>query len=47
MSDKTKAELEEENEELRERLANAMTTCPNCGFNPVEHAERVKEAIPA
>ena len=22
-------------------------TCPNCGFNPKEHAERVKNALPA
>lgn len=47
MSDKTKEELEEENEALRAQLANAITSCPNCGFNPAEHKELVEKSIPA
>lgn len=44
---KTKTDLEEENEELRAQLANAMTKCPNCGFNPAEHKGLVEKSTPA
>ncbi len=48
MSDKTKAELEAENEELR--TAQDSYVCPNCGFNRNEHdllvTERNKQPTP-
>lgn len=41
MSDKTKAELEAENEELQK--AQASYVCPNCGFNRGEHERLLAE----
>ena len=51
MSDRTKAELETENEELqtenenlRTLLENKDARCPNCGFEAAEHQALIDAA---